>query len=484
MVSVLLGLAGGLASLHSDLLVQPLSPTPLTQAQVVEVLTLEEAIDIALTQSYNVLIAGNAAQRAAAQAAAARGALGPTVAAGATYSRTEGNALGGLIGGVGGGGGQGGAPLGPTRQNEGPPNGEPSENIFSFPRDRVVAQVSVSQLIDISGTLRASVRAAQLAAEAQEALVIAEANTVRRDVRTAYFNVVLAESFLQVQQQRRQSLAEQLQLAQTRFELDTVPRFDVLRFESDLAAADRDITEAENQVRLAKQALNNTLGRPIDTQFQVESDLALPLLREEPEVILSVALRQRPELVAFDRNIQSLREVRKIEQGSTRPNLFLNAAYNQPLDQGPVGDSYSLTLAAGINWTLFDSGTTRNRVRAAELDAAGLELQLEQLRLGISLEISQALSSLIASQSSLAAAERVVILATEALRLAELRYESGVGLLVEVTQALADLTAARTAEVQARVNYLQAYADLQRATGSDEIIARPAITPEEETENE
>ena len=69
----------------------------------------------------------------------------------------------------------------------------------------------------------------------------------------------------------------------------------------------------------------------------------------------------------------------------------------------------------------------------------------------------------------LTVADRQVAAAEENYRIAQVRLASGEGITLEITDALTQLTQARTAQVAARYDYWTAYAELQRAVGSDEL---------------
>jgi outer membrane protein TolC len=128
-----------------------------------------------------------------------------------------------------------------------------------------------------------------------------------------------------------------------------------------------------------------------------------------------------------------------------------------------------------VNVPLYDSGATQARVKAARQDEEQNRLQDEQLRLAIQLDVRQALTRLQSAQEQLVATKKTVELATEALRIARVRYDAGEAIQLEVSSAERALTEARTSEASARYDYLVAYAALQRAVGTDDLpVARAA----------
>jgi outer membrane protein len=96
-------------------------------------------------------------------------------------------------------------------------------------------------------------------------------------------------------------------------------------------------------------------------------------------------------------------------------------------------------------------------------------IRLEQTKLGVSLEVRSALTRLSSARQAYDVAISGLAVATEALRLAQLRFDEGAGILLDVTTAQAESTRAQGAVVTARYQYLSAVAALQKAVGSDDL---------------
>jgi outer membrane protein TolC len=124
---------------------------------------------------------------------------------------------------------------------------------------------------------------------------------------------------------------------------------------------------------------------------------------------------------------------------------------------------------AAITWPIFDSGITRARVKEARQDEAQNQIGIDQLSLGISLQVRSAVKNLQNAADRLKLAQEQVGVAEEAFRLSNVRHDAGEGILLEVIDAQTDLTQARVGEVSARYDYLSAFADLQQAIGVDQV---------------
>ncbi|HYB52395.1 MAG TPA: TolC family protein, partial [Thermoanaerobaculia bacterium] len=99
----------------------------------------------------------------------------------------------------------------------------------------------------------------------------------------------------------------------------------------------------------------------------------------------------------------------------------------------------------------------------ANLDALKAQVELERLQ--IRLDVEQALLAVRAARESISAAEDALASAHDQLRLAEGRYETGVGSIIELTDAQVAYTSAGQQKVQTEYNLASARAQLLKALG-------------------
>ncbi len=415
------------------------------------VLTLDEAVSIALKQAYTVRLAASAVEKARQQQAQARGALGPQVAVSTTYTRFDRE----------------------TSATFG------SSTVVLQPIDRTESRITLSMPLDLARSGQRALEAARFLLDSKRELLEAERSTLKLLVRQAYFSVVQAGWQLQVAEQSVKSSLETLQNAVRRREAGELAEFDVLRFKTDLAQRQAQLITARNGVSITKQALNNTLGRPIETEFEVVEVVAMATVPADASALTAEAIRTRAEAAALRLQTAALRRIREAEERGLSPSFALAAVYTRNWDaigQGVRTDTTVGTLT--LNLPVFDSGITRARVRAARQDEEQAQILLQQTELGISLEVRQALTSLSDALAGLEAALNQERLAEETFRLAQVRFQAGEGIPLEVTDAQTQLTLARTSHVVAKYGVLNAYAALQRAVGKDAIpnsAARPKV---------
>lgn len=417
------------------------------------ILTIDEAVGLAVQNAFGVKIARSNAEKARLNAKVAEGALGPSLSTQATYSRTENN---------GGQSGQGGG---------------------AFDGDSKSVSVSVSQLIDISGERRKLVQAARFQTLAQEAAIAVELNTLKGAIRNKYYAALKAAELVDVQEAALASNRERLEKAKIREQQGAIPKFDVLRLESEVKKSEKDLLDAQSRLTIAKQDLNNAIGRPVETEFELQRIESMPTAPSNAEAAVAVAMKERPEIKQLDYAILALERQRESYERADLPTLTVGASHTQNIDPGAFRPNSTTVGQAVVSIPLFTSGVNKNRVRAAKSDEEIGKLQREQVQLGIALEVRSALIQVETARAGIEVARKNEELAREALRLADLRYNEGAGILLDVTVAQAELTASRVAVLTAIDDFLNAVAALQKALGTDTFVsgsdAAPVVSKEQ-----
>ncbi|MEA2553889.1 MAG: outer membrane protein, partial [Fimbriimonadaceae bacterium] len=412
------------------------------------VLSLDEALTIAEQSAFDVRTSESQLRRTKGRLNEVRGLAGPRVTTNATYTRFD-KEIRSTSSGSGGG------------------------SSVVQPIDQKQAGVQFSMPLDITGTIGRGVKGASATVRASEANVETARNTLRLNVRSAYFNVLRAQALVGVAEQTLQNAQQSVRTEEQREAAGVSARVDVLRLQTQLAQAQADLIAAQSGLALAKENLNNVLARPIETPYSVQEPTTLPDVTVDANTLTATAVTRRPEIRAIRYQRQALAWVTRAQEGGLLPSLNLTANYNRNIGASGNQRDYTAFATVGLSWPIFDSGVTRARVQQAREDERQAEIQQEQLELGVSLEVRQAMTNLVNAKSTLQVAQTQVTVATETYRLAQVRLQAGEGTSLEVTNALTDLTRAQNQLANARYNYLTAYAQLQRAVAADDPNAAP-----------
>ena len=350
-----------------------------------------------------------------------------------------------------------------------------------------VTQVKVVQSLYEGGRILSSFRAARLAR--QQSMLnyqTAIADTVLA-VQVAFYDILMASEQIVVEEASVELLTRELADTTRRFQAGTVPRFNVLRAEVELANARPRLITARHSLRIAKNNLANVLG--VNLPREAFEDIPLKLagkLDDEPFRIdlpeaISTAVSRRTELESL-RKTQALRKEDIVNaKAGYLPSLQGYGGYdahNSMISQDLSVVRYGWVAGAQLTWNIFDGLRTRGRVMetTANFERAGIDLDDAFRR--VELEVRTAFSHFVEARELLESQKKVIEEALEAVRLAQARAEAGTGTQLDVLSAQTALTQSRTTQVQALHDYDVARARLQRAmgvtTGEPEPNAQPA----------
>lgn len=336
------------------------------------------------------------------------------------------------------------------------------------------SQVKLVQSLYQGGRMLSAFRAADLTR--QQSLLnyqTAVADTVLT-VQLAYFDVLLAAQQIIVQEASVELLTNELRDTTRRFDAGTVPRFNVLRAEVELANARPKLITAKNSFRISKNNLANLLGLKIPPGTFEDIPLVLsdkleaePFELELPRAI-SLALEKRTELASLRKGEALRKEDLVTARAGYKPVLQGYVGYdihNSMLSSDLAVTDHGWIAGVQLSWNLFDGLRTQGRIREALANYERAGIDLDDRTRGIELEVRTAYSNFSEAREVLESERKVVEEAEEALRLARARSDAGTGTQLDVLSAQTALTEARSTQVQALHDYEAARARLQRAIG-------------------
>jgi outer membrane protein len=346
-------------------------------------------------------------------------------------------------------------PVPPTLTVQVPP---PDPNVLVL---RLAAQVPLytGGRLEAQGALaEANVRGARAVLERTRQQVVF-------GVHQAYLQLLLARENEAAARRALVAAEESVRVARARVAAGVAAPFDLLQAEVALSNAQQALARAQAQVGATQVQLASLLNLPLETRFEPTDELAPRPVPGTLEEWVGRALRNRPDLLELQARAEAARAGVDLARSGGKPNVALAAQYdltgNTPSN---LFGAWSVTLA--VTLSLYDGGITRERVREAELRLQQLEVLQAQARQRAELEVRQAWLALQQAGPELAAAERAAEQAREALRIARVRFEAGVGTSLELVTAQAQLAQAEVGLAVARFNQNLARSQLLLASGA------------------
>ena len=330
---------------------------------------------------------------------------------------------------------------------------------------RVAAGLTVGQLITDFGRTSNLAESARLRASAQEQNVGNTRAAVLVEVDQAYFQALAADSVLKVSQavvQNRQLILRQVRtLARSSLKSTLDVSF------ADVAASDAELAlvRAENDAAAGRARLSAALGNGQAEPFELVEEPLPAALEPNPEVLVSQALQQRPDLAALRLNRDAAHKFADAERALSRPTVTLmGVAGGLPATDPRLHGIYS---AAGVNVSipLWNGRLYAARQTEAQLRAEALDRDVDDLTVQLSEQVRVAWLAANTAFRRLDVTARLVAQAEQSLRLAQVRYDNGLGSIVELNQAQVSQVAAEIAAAGAKYEYLSRRAGLAFVMG-------------------
>ena len=325
--------------------------------------------------------------------------------------------------------------------------------------------VSLTQvLFDFGQTLEA-IRSAQASEESLRADRTTQLSTVVLNLKQAYFNVLATRRLLGVADETVRQNQKHLEQAEGRFNVGVAAKFDVTQAQVQVAQAELNQVTARNNVSVARETLRNALGLNGELDFDVVDTFDIHHLVITDTDALAAAYDRRPELQSLRAQEKSTADQITSLQLSYFPTVEGLANYNWQSPEynfDPRFDVWAIT--GNITWQLASGGLTTAQIGEQKANLMNLKSNEELERQSIALEVRQAVLNLQQAAESIRVSEKGLQQARENLDLAEGRYSTGVGNIIELTDAQASLTTAEASYVQALYSYKTAVAAVEKAT--------------------
>ncbi|MBD2072661.1 TolC family protein [Phormidium sp. FACHB-592] len=426
----------------------------------IQPITLQQAIELAQRNNRSLQVSRLQLERSRAALRESQAANFPTLSAQTSLGRSQSasgggqnnNALSQLLG----------------RQTN---TDSPVNNTFS-------ASATLSYDIFTSGRRPATIRAAERQLRSDELQVEINQEQLRFDVAGDYYNLQQNDEAVRIQQASVRNNEASLRdtLALERAGLGT--RFDVLQSQVQLANARQNLTNAIAQQQISRRQLAQrlSLSPAVDLAAADPVDVAGEWnLSLEESIVL--ALKNRAELEQQLVQREQAQQQRRAALATLKPNVTAQAQYSLAdnlNDDIRIGDGYAFQL--GANWTLFDGGAAVAQARQAEANIAIAEQTFADQSNQVRFAVEQGYANLLSNFENIGTTTQALGQAQEALRLARLRFQAGVGTSTDVINAENALTNAEGNRVNAVIGYNRSLSSLQRAV-TNLPIATGATTP-------
>ncbi len=295
-------------------------------------------------------------------------------------------------------------------------------------------------------------------------------------VSQAYFSVLLAKESLEVYQRVYDNAVENNKNIKKRYDVGSVSEFDYISSNVSVQNAIPNVIEAQNSVVLALWQLKALLGIDLNKNIDVAGSLTdYEAQMNYAHTIDQLDLSNNSTLKQLDIQEGMLESALKITKLANVPTLSINAAYlytalgnDGKFFQAKAWNPYSYA-GVQLNIPIFAGNQRRAATRQARLNLSNLQLQRENAERQLRVAVVNSLNNMQTNVKKFSAAAATVGQAQRGYDIAVKRYEVGRGTLVDVDNSQLQLTQAELGRNSAIYNFLIAKISLDKILGNHDV---------------
>ena len=438
--------------------VVPIAAQEMETQATPKVISLDQAIEIALSENASVKVADMEIERTGYARKGTYASLFPQIDGNANYQRTIKKQVMYMDFDMPGGGGE----------------ESPMSNGIEVGRwNTWNAGVSASMPL-VNAQLWQSLKISDMDVE----LAVEKARSSRLEmvnqVKQAYFACLLAKDVFEVYKSVYENALENLEQTQRKYNAQKASELDLARSKTSLANAIPNVFDAENSVIVSLWQLKAVIGVDLDENIDVfgrlsdygEDMLGALVPEGMPELDANSTMRQLS--IQADQLAASI----KAQQYASLPSLALSFSYSinamaNDYNFSEYRWSPSSYVGLSLQIPIFAGGKRYNAVRQARVQAAELDIQREETERQLKIAVRQYLNTMDTATKSYSSAASAVESAQKAYDIASMSYNVGKNTLTDLNDAQLALTQARLSESQAIHSYLVAKANLESTLGAD-----------------
>ncbi len=287
--------------------------------------------------------------------------------------------------------------------------------------------------------------------------------SVIANTEIAYYSVLQAQRVVAVNLETLAQNQAHLKEAEAYYKVGTRPQFDVTTAEVNVANANVSLITARNQLRIARLQLENSMGVHSDAPYELADTMGVQPFTVSLDSVKSIALSTRQDLLAARALVESNQAQVSATKSLHLPTLTAAGAWNWTNFIFPLQERWNAGLTLTV--PVFQGWGVSAQVDQAQATLESSEASLRLATENALLDVEQNYLSVKEASDRIDATAKLVTQATENLKIAEGRYNFGVGSAIEITDAQVTLANARLSNIQALYDYNTSLIKLKQAMG-------------------
>nr|WP_129735443.1 TolC family protein [Parabacteroides goldsteinii] len=290
-------------------------------------------------------------------------------------------------------------------------------------------------------------------------------------VKKSFYSVLLANDSYRVFKDSYDNAMENYLDIKKKYEQGTVAEYDLIRADVTVKNSEPNMLQALNSLTLAKWQLKALLGMDLETEIDCEGTL----VDYETELFADflstdTTLSENTDLKQIDLQAEQLKKTLMMQKFDYLPTLSLTGLYqwtsmnNDFKFKNYQWNPYSM-IGVTLTVPIFSGGSKYHKIKQTQVSMQQMDLQREDTKRNLQLSIKQYMDNMNTCIKKFDAAQKGVEQANRGYLIAQKRYDTGAGTLLEMNDAELALTQSKLNFNQSIYDYMVAKSDLEKVLG-------------------
>jgi outer membrane protein TolC len=290
--------------------------------------------------------------------------------------------------------------------------------------------------------------------------------SVVSDVKEAYYAVLQTESALDAAKMTVTEYRETDRVVLDYISQESVLKSESLEVKTKLAQSQHEVVVLEDNLETQKEHLNDLLGRDLETDFRTQPVPPMSLEETNLKLAQQTALSQRPEIKEAEINVQRADNDRKLAKAQYIPNVAATFQYFTPINTEILPQNIA-SAGGAVSWEVFEWGRRKDEVNEKKVTLDQSRYQLKEAQSTVVLDVNNRFRKLEESRSLLTVAEIARDAADEKLREVNDKFKQQAVLLRDVLAQQSAVANADHDYEQALLSFWSAKAEFEKALGEE-----------------
>ena len=282
-------------------------------------------------------------------------------------------------------------------------------------------------------------------------------------IKNSYFNYLKCKGVEKIYESSLELVNENLRVCESLQKNDKITIDIVYRAKAEVSEMEQKLMEAKNNSELAASYFNFLLNNPLEREIIIDTTIVWQTVISDLNQTYLNAIEKREEILQLEYMAEIYKDKKSMANSNYFPSLVFAADYGFQGEQYRFTDKDDYWMASLVlHWNLFNGFQDVSKSEQAELERKKVEVQMEELKKQISLQVINSYKNYELSQKSLISAKEMLASMKISFRIIEKKYIEGIASYIEYLDSRNKLLQSEINEVVSKYDYQQKISELEK----------------------